>query len=164
MAASADDVLTTTLRPGERILSKQAALLHGHFNFNKDVLCLTTERLLLVVKEKKSYNLGNAWNLEDLPPVQFLRQNKFATTLLVAGTKIYLKDMNADAVGAAIEGAKSIRRQALQAAAPPAVTLAPTVVREKETIREIVKVPCRYCNQLNLMNSAKCGGCGAPLG
>lgn len=164
MAASADDILATTLRPGERILSKHAALLHGHFNFNKDLLCLTNERLLLVVKEKKLYNLGNSWNLEDLPPIQFQRQGKFATTLLVAGTKIYLKEMNADAVGAAIEGAKSIRRQALQAAEPPRAPPPPTVVREKETIREIVKVPCRYCNQLNLMNSAKCSGCGAPLG
>jgi hypothetical protein len=164
MAASADDLLTTTLHPGERMLSKHAALLHGHFNFNKDVLCLTNERLLLVVKDKKTYNLGNSWNLEDLPPIHFQRQSKYATTLIVAGTKIYLKDMNADSVGAAIEGAKNNRRQALLAAAPPPPAPAPTVVRERETIREIVKVPCRYCNQLNLMNSAKCSGCGAPLG
>jgi hypothetical protein len=163
MAASADDVLAAALRPGERTLSKHAALLHGHFNFSKDVLCLTNERVLLVVKEKKTYSLGNSWNLEDLPQVQFQRQNKFATTLLVAGTKIYLKDMNADSVGAAIEGAKSLRLHSLQAAAPPAAP-APTVIHEKETIREIVKVPCRYCNQLNIMNSAKCSGCGAPLG
>ncbi len=88
MAASADDVLTTTVGPGKRILSKRAALLHGHFNFNQDVLCLPNERLLLVVREKKSYNFGNSWNLGDLPGVQFQRQNQFATALLVAGTTI----------------------------------------------------------------------------
>jgi hypothetical protein len=164
MATSPDDLLMGTLRPGERILSKHAALLHGHFNFNKDVLCLTNERTLLLVKDKKTYRVANSWNLEDLPPVQYQTQSKFPTTLLVAGTKIYLKDMNADSVGAAIEGAKALRRQALQAAAPAPAPAAPTVVREKETIREIVKVPCRYCNQLNLMNSAKCSGCGAQLG
>ncbi len=50
-------------------------------------------------------------------------------------------------------------------AARPATLASPvptTIV--KETIREVVKVPCRYCQQLNLMNSAKCFSCGAPLG
>jgi hypothetical protein len=164
MAGTPDDILAGTLRPGERLLSRSAALLHGHFNFNKDVLFLTNERVLVAIKEKPGYRIAHAWNLEDLPPVQFQTQNKFPTTLLVVGTKIYLKDMNADSVAAAIEGAKANRLHAIQAAAPPPPPAVLREVHEKETIREIVKVPCRYCHQLNIMNSAKCSGCGAPLG
>lgn len=37
----------------------------------------------------------------------------------------------------------------------------PAVV--KETIKEIVKVPCSYCRTLNLVTDAKCSSCGAPL-
>lgn len=149
------------------MLSRHVGLLTGHFNFNKDVLFLTNQRLLLAVKEKKTFSFAHIWNLEELPPVQFQRQHNFATTLLVAGSKIYLKEMNADSVGAAIEGAKANRIRALGAAAASERAAVPTVIREvheKETVREVVKVPCRYCQQLNLMTAAKCSGCGAPLG
>ncbi len=37
----------------------------------------------------------------------------------------------------------------------------PSVV--KETIKEIVKIPCSYCRTLNLVTEAKCSSCGAPL-
>ena len=33
----------------------------------------------------------------------------------------------------------------------------------KETVREVVKIPCRYCGSLNLMTDAKCPSCGAPI-
>lgn len=33
----------------------------------------------------------------------------------------------------------------------------------KETIREIVKIPCKYCGTLILNTSVKCPSCGAPL-
>jgi HEAT repeat protein len=33
----------------------------------------------------------------------------------------------------------------------------------KETIREIVKIPCKYCGTLVLNTSVKCPSCGAPL-
>jgi hypothetical protein len=33
----------------------------------------------------------------------------------------------------------------------------------KETIREIVKIPCKYCGTLILNTSVKCSNCGAPL-
>jgi len=32
----------------------------------------------------------------------------------------------------------------------------------KETIREIVKVPCRYCGFLNVNTDPRCSSCGAP--
>lgn len=36
-------------------------------------------------------------------------------------------------------------------------------IREKETVREIVKVRCHYCGTLNLETAAKCESCGANL-
>ncbi len=35
------------------------------------------------------------------------------------------------------------------------------VVREKETIREIVMVPCQYCGSLIPSTAITCGTCGA---
>jgi len=36
-------------------------------------------------------------------------------------------------------------------------------VVEKEMIRVIVKIPCRYCKTLNDQLSSRCESCGAPL-
>ena len=46
--------------------------------------------------------------------------------------------------------------------APPAGP-SPPVVREV-VIREIVRVPCRYCGALVDQTATRCTGCGAPLG
>jgi PKD repeat protein len=35
---------------------------------------------------------------------------------------------------------------------------------ERVVIREIVKVPCKYCGQLNVQTDKKCSSCGANLG
>ena len=37
----------------------------------------------------------------------------------------------------------------------------PTVI--KETIREVVKVPCGYCGTLNVITGLRCDSCGAPI-
>jgi hypothetical protein len=39
-----------------------------------------------------------------------------------------------------------------------------SVQREREVIREIVKMPCRYCGQLVAVTDLRCGSCGASLG
>jgi hypothetical protein len=44
---------------------------------------------------------------------------------------------------------------------PTAAT--PAVVREV-VIREIVRIPCRYCGALVDQTATRCVGCGAPLG
>lgn len=33
----------------------------------------------------------------------------------------------------------------------------------KETVKEIVKIPCRYCGNLVVNTDSKCPSCGAPL-
>jgi hypothetical protein len=38
-----------------------------------------------------------------------------------------------------------------------------SITREKEIVKEIVKVPCRYCGTLTEITAAKCDNCGAPL-
>jgi hypothetical protein len=38
------------------------------------------------------------------------------------------------------------------------------VYKEREVIREVVKIPCRYCGTLNDQLSMKCSGCGAAIG
>lgn len=49
----------------------------------------------------------------------------------------------------------------LQAPTPPPQ---PAVVREREITREIVRVPCRYCGNLNDLATARfCSSCGAPI-
>ncbi len=44
-------------------------------------------------------------------------------------------------------------------ASPPQV-----VYKEREVIREVVRIPCRFCGQLNDQLSVKCSGCGASTG
>lgn len=36
------------------------------------------------------------------------------------------------------------------------------IVREREVIREVVKIPCPYCSTLVESTEARCAQCGAP--
>ena len=36
-------------------------------------------------------------------------------------------------------------------------------VRVKEIVKEIVKIPCKYCGNLNEITTSKCQTCGAPI-
>jgi hypothetical protein len=54
-----------------------------------------------------------------------------------------------------------IQAQAAQTSAP--VTQVEKIIHEKETIREIVKIPCAYCGTLIEITAARCPNCGAPL-
>jgi hypothetical protein len=38
-----------------------------------------------------------------------------------------------------------------------------SIIKEREIIREIVKVPCKYCNQLIDHTLKNCPYCNAPL-
>jgi rubrerythrin len=40
---------------------------------------------------------------------------------------------------------------------------AQVIYKEKEIIREVVKVPCEYCGTLVEVTNPKCPSCGAPL-
>jgi hypothetical protein len=48
---------------------------------------------------------------------------------------------------------------------PAAQPNSPQVIyKEREVIREVVKIPCRFCGTLNDQLSVKCSGCGAAIG
>jgi hypothetical protein len=48
------------------------------------------------------------------------------------------------------------RRKTFSSASQPATT-------KEIIIKEIVKIPCRYCGTLNLITDSTCGKCGAPV-
>jgi len=48
-------------------------------------------------------------------------------------------------------------------AAQPTQTSSQRVVVIKETVKEIVKIPCRYCGTLVLITDSNCAKCGAVL-
>ncbi|MCI4320338.1 MAG: hypothetical protein L3K23_09475 [Thermoplasmata archaeon] len=44
---------------------------------------------------------------------------------------------------------------------PPTGPVAPAPIHTREIVREVVKVPCRYCGTLFELTDLKCPGCGA---
>jgi hypothetical protein len=60
-----------------------------------------------------------------------------------------LKDENIDVRNAAAEAIKGFNISAIP--------------KERETIREIVKMPCKYCGTLVEITATKCPSCGAPF-
>jgi len=53
--------------------------------------------------------------------------------------------------------------QAPPSQAPLSYVPSVQVYREKEIIREIVKIPCKYCGTLVDQNAVRCPSCNAPL-
>jgi hypothetical protein len=168
MAATPDEVIAGALHPGERIILRTEGNLQRAMSFRfKDVLTLTNERVFIVIRQKKVFQLAHSWVLEDIPQVQFIPQttSSQSNVLIIAGARFQVWRGDAGSMAHTIENQRVQRLQAMQAArAPPPSASPPTVVHEKETIREVVKVPCRYCGQLNLMTDKKCSSCGANIG
>jgi hypothetical protein len=50
-----------------------------------------------------------------------------------------------------------------QATQPAPGTHVEKIIHEKETIKEIVKIPCSYCGTLMEITETRCPSCGAPL-
>jgi hypothetical protein len=55
------------------------------------------------------------------------------------------------------------RHLAVPRAAPPSTSRPGPVEREREVIRETVKIPCRYCGALVAVTDVRCPTCSAPL-
>ncbi len=92
-------------------------------------------------------------------PARAARAIQRASTMQVAG---------ATRGGAARPG---VRSEVGGAGTPAGVVVAaapadsPQVIyKEREVIREVVRIPCRYCGTLNDQLSVKCSGCGAAMG
>jgi len=96
-------------------------------------------------------------NLADVPPIARSDESDGEIYLFIAGHALKLRTAPAHAALSDIEHA---RLQALALAAPPRVG-----PHEKEVvIKEVVKIPCRYCGNLNLQADKKCASCGAATG
>lgn len=157
-----EEVAASSLAPGETVQLQRAVLVGRMALSHKDLLVLTDQRVLVIVAEKKGARLASSWALENLPAVQFQVRSGQASTLLIGGSPMEVKGWHADGLAQSLNEAKARRLRSLESArAPPATH---EVHTKEVVVREIVKVPCRYCGQLNLMNSAKCLSCGAPLG
>jgi hypothetical protein len=77
---------------------------------------------------------------------------------LVARTRERRFEMMRKEAAAAQLAAERTSSELSRAPAPPQ-----PIAREREIIKEIVKVPCRFCGSLVAVTDAKCPSCSAPL-
>jgi len=61
------------------------------------------------------------------------------------------------------EGRNQLSRLQIPQTAPMSQPPRDTYVREKEVIKEVVMIPCKYCGALTLQTSLYCPHCGAPV-
>jgi len=92
-------------------------------------------------------------------PSRAARAIQRASAMLAAGTK---------KAGPARGGVTSTVSAGGAVAAGPAAGYEPgspqVIYKEREVIREVVRIPCRFCGTLNDQLSVKCSGCGAATG
>jgi hypothetical protein len=96
-------------------------------------------------------------DLPDIPPVARSNDTEGTVYLFIAGRSMGLRTALAYAAMSDIEHTRT------QASAP--VVRHPSGPHEKEIIiKEVVKIPCKYCGKLNLQSDKKCSSCGASIG
>ncbi len=161
MAGNPEEILAKVLHPGERVILRIQGNLHRAFSFRfKDLLFLTNERVLTVICQANAFHLANTLALEDLPQTTWYQPN----TLIIAGAKFQVWRSEVGSIANTIENQRVRRLQSISARrTAPGVAPNIPVIREKEIIREVVKIPCRYCGRLNLMTDKKCSGCGVGI-
>jgi len=96
-------------------------------------------------------------DLPDLPVVRFSDPQDGIVTLWVAGRTLRFTTGTAHAAREDVEHA---RARAIDATTPQRAG-----PHEREVvIKEVVKIPCKFCGNLNLQTDKKCGSCGATIG
>jgi len=128
------------------------------------VLLILTNRKILGFRIKgvfnKTYEKVLSRNLEDLPEPKTVEEGGGWGNALLAGQKFRFSHADAESICAEVTHSRTIRVQLLEGgkALPPVPGHA-----EKEVItREVVKIRCRFCGQLNDQGTPKCVQCGAP--
>ena len=94
-------------------------------------------------------------DLVELPPLGRSGESGRVVFLTVAGRPIGFDAEEAEAALGDIEHARTLaaKTDASQA-----------IIREREVvIKEIVRVPCRFCGTLNVQTEKKCSSCGATI-
>jgi hypothetical protein len=153
------EVTKGLLEPDERVVNNWTTV--GQM---PSVLLILTNRKVLGFRIKgvftKTYEKVLARNLEDLPEPKTVEESGVWGLALLAGQKFRFSRADAETLCAEVSHSRTIRVQLLEGgkALPPVPGHA-----EKEVItREVVKIRCRFCGQLNDQGTPKCAQCGAP--
>lgn len=93
-------------------------------------------------------------------PITLLGIKNSLLVVMVDSTKMPGIPRHEFAVDAPDQWISVIQNEMKNDTAGPAQSPLPTYV--KETVREIVKYPCPYCNALIEVTSSRCPSCGAP--
>lgn len=167
-------------RPGERHVAYLGPLRAGGSQL-PGFLVLTTERVIFVRAPSlgmRSYQRMEEAYLERIGGLS-VHEGRLSSVLTIEGhSYTYSHLMHGGDANRVLEFRSQIastREQRIRALQelplppppppPPPTPSAPLPVhREREIVREVVKVPCRYCGQLVSITDVRCGACGAALG
>jgi hypothetical protein len=96
-------------------------------------------------------------DLEELPPIVSRGGDGVMIFFTLAGKNIAF---DAEVAGAALSDMEHARTRATG----PGATVSHSSREREVIIKEIVKIPCRFCGTLNLQLDRKCSSCGASTG
>ncbi len=162
--------------PGGLLLSNQRLVLLDRREIPGGSQFSTRETLglrELVAAEPTSTSLGMGQLVLKAPsgaPRTFTMEGKFTPARAARAIQraSSMQMVGATKGGVASSGVKSgVGGVGASVGAPGAAAPADStqvVYHEREVIREVVKIPCRYCGTLNDQLSVKCSGCGAVTG
>jgi len=153
------ELTASLLEPDERLINNWTTV--GQM---PSVLLILTSRKILGFRIKgvfnKTYEKILSRNLEELPEPKVSEEDAGWGNALLAGQKFRFSLADAETLCAEVAHSRMMRVQLLEGgkALPPVPGHA-----EKEVItREVVKIRCRFCGQLNDQGTPKCIQCGAP--
>ena len=147
------------LDPDERLINNWTTV--GQM---PSVLLVLTNKKILGFRIKgvftKTYDKMLSRNLEDLPEPKTVEESGVWGLALLAGQQFRFSRADAESLCAEVNHARTIRIQLLQGGS----TLPPVAghVQKEVITREVVKIRCRFCGQLNDQGTPKCAQCGAP--
>lgn len=110
----------------------------------------------VMLKDVTFVKTGGGGNL-DFISVSYAGERESGTAVFIGGN---MKDQVKQAMVQINQAVSAVRASPL----PPFQAQAPAqTVVEREIIKEIVKIPCKYCGTLVPVTDPKCESCGAPL-
>jgi hypothetical protein len=139
-------------RVGGRILRRTAG---GY-------LALTNRRVAFL----QAVGLGRRRTYHFLPslsiPLEAITELREEPAGLVRVSDAEFETRDASTVVAQVEAARVHRLRELQGLSPSQGP--PGMVTERIVVREVIRIPCRYCGAWTELGMAKCPACGAPQG
>lgn len=187
MGALWDELYHATLpRTGEKHVAYLGPLRLRATSLGSGYLVLTSERIVFVIAPsfgRRDYHPVRERPLEQVEKLS-VHEGRLSTVFTINGDAYEVSHLAGSVKADQVLGFRDVVRQAREirlerlrgAVAPPAPPApspawipppppggAPSITHEREVVREIVKVPCRFCGQLVAVTDVRCVGCGAPL-